>query len=181
MSVLADRLLAVHRGLEAADVPHAFGGAIALAYCTEEPRGTRDIDVNVFVAAADAEGVARVAAALPTGVVATVDDVRALQRDGQGRLWWDDTPVDLFFDVHDFHRQVPLHVRTVPFAGAEIPVLGCEDLAVFKAMFARTKDWADLEAMVEAGSLDTVTTLGWLATLLGPEHESTRRLAALCR
>ena len=181
MSLLGDRLLAIHHGLEAAAIPHAFGGAIALAYCTEEPRGTRDIDVNVFLDAAEAGAVARVLGALPDGVASTTGDLRTLQRDGQGRLWWSDTPVDLFFDVHEFHRQVPLHVRTVPFADHEIPILGCEDLAIFKAMFARTKDWADLEAMAEAGSLDLTTTIGWVTRLLGPEHESVRRLAALLR
>jgi hypothetical protein len=50
VSVLAQRLLAVHAALDDAGLPHAFGGAIALAYCTLEPRGTRDIDVNVFIA-----------------------------------------------------------------------------------------------------------------------------------
>ncbi|MDQ1395101.1 MAG: hypothetical protein QOG64_360, partial [Acidimicrobiaceae bacterium] len=45
MPSLAERLLVVHAGLDGARIPHAFGGAIALAYCTEEPRGTRDIDV----------------------------------------------------------------------------------------------------------------------------------------
>ena len=49
MSLLGERLLAVHDSLTDAALPHAFGGAIALAYCTEEPRGTRDLDVNVFV------------------------------------------------------------------------------------------------------------------------------------
>lgn len=176
MSVLAERLLAVHHALDAAALPHAFGGAIALAYCTEEPRGTRDIDVNVFV---DASDVDRVVGALPSEVVHDDHDLDLLRRDGQGRLWWDDTPVDLFFDVHDFHRQVPLHVRAVPFAGGEIPVLGCEDLAVFKSMFARTKDWADLEEMVAAGSLDLTVTLGWVTRLLGPDHPSTARLASL--
>jgi hypothetical protein len=176
MSLLADRLLAVHDGLAKANVAHAFGGAIALAYCTEEPRGTRDIDVNLFV---DPEDVARVVAALPEGVAHDEDDLARIRRDGQVRLWWDDTPVDLFFDVHDFHREAPLHVRRVPFAGREIPVLGCDDLAVFKVMFGRTKDWADLEAMVEAGALDATDTLGWVTRLLGPDHASTRRIAAL--
>ena len=180
MSVLADRLLAIHDGLEAAGVPHAFGGAIALAYCTEEPRGTRDIDVNVFVDA-DGDDLRRVVGALPDGVVHTDDDLEVLCRDGQGRLWWDDTPVDLFFDVHDFHRQIPLNVRVVPFVGRTIPILGCEDLAVFKSMFARTKDWADIEAMVDARALDLPTTIGWVTSLLGPDHPSTDRLARLLR
>jgi len=40
MSELGDQLLAVHDGLDAAGIPHAIGGAIALGYCVLEPRGT---------------------------------------------------------------------------------------------------------------------------------------------
>ncbi len=50
MSELGDQLLAIHDALDAARIPHAIGGAIALGYCTLEPRGTRDVDVNVFTA-----------------------------------------------------------------------------------------------------------------------------------
>jgi hypothetical protein len=49
MSALGERLLAVHEALDQAELPHAFGGAIALGYCVVEPRGTRDLDVNVFL------------------------------------------------------------------------------------------------------------------------------------
>ena len=80
MSNLAERLVAVHDSLTAAKVPHAFGGAIALAYCTEEPRGTRDIDVNLFVGAATAPGVL---AELPEGVTIRPVEVHAAERDGQ--------------------------------------------------------------------------------------------------
>src|SRR6476469_3457789 len=103
MSVLAERLLAVHVALDDAAVPHAFGGAIALAYCTEEPRGTRDIDVNVFVDSARARDVLH---SLPAGVDVTDRDIDAALADGQVRVWWDDTPVDVFLDVHDFHHEV---------------------------------------------------------------------------
>jgi hypothetical protein len=176
MSVLADRLLAVHAALDAAALPHAFGGAIALAYCTEEPRGTRDIDVNVFVQPSAA---ARVLAALPAGVIVDAAAVTTATTDGQVRVWWDETPVDVFLDVHEFHTALALGVRRVPFAGAEIPVLDCASLAVLKAMYGRTKDWADLEAMHEAGALDATTLLGWTTRLLGGDHASTKRLATL--
>lgn len=43
---LADKLVAVHRSLDRAAVPHAFGGALALAYCTAEPRATMDLDAD---------------------------------------------------------------------------------------------------------------------------------------
>jgi len=176
VSVLVDRLLAVHEALDDARLPHAFGGAFALAYCTEEPRGTRDIDVNVFVESARAGDVLH---ALPSGVAVTNRDIDAALADGQVRVWWDDTPVDVFLDVHDFHHEVAAGVRDVPFAGQRIPVLGCVELVVFKAFFNRTKDWADIEAILEAGTIDITTALGWLVRLLGPDHPSTARLAQL--
>jgi hypothetical protein len=176
VSVLVDRLLAVHHALDSARLPHAFGGAIALAYCTEEPRGTRDIDVNVFVDAIRAPEVLR---SLPAGVAVTDRDVEAASSDGQVRVWWDETPVDVFLDVHDFHHEVAAGARIVPFSGTEIPVLGCVELVVFKAFFSRTKDWADIEAILDAGTIDVTPALGWLVRLLGADHESTKRLAAL--
>lgn len=148
---LAERLLAIHEGLEAAGIGHAFGGAIALAYWTSDPRGTSDIDVNVFVPAEEAETALE---ALPAGITRDARTAETIARDGQIRLFWDETPVDLFFDYVPIHADAARHRRMVPFAGAEIPVLGPVELAVFKVMFDRTRDWADIEAMLVAGTLD---------------------------
>lgn len=178
MSLLARRLLAVHDGLVAAALPHAFGGAIALAYCTEEPRGTRDLDVNVFV---DPTRAKQVLAALPEAVALSAADLRSAEAEGQVRLWWEDTPIDLFLDIHRFHEEVARGVREVPFMDRTIPVLGCGGLAVFKALFDRTKDWADIEAMVEAGAIDTADALSWVTRLVGAEHPAAKRMAALRR
>src|SRR4029079_9320585 len=52
---LAERIVALDEAL--ADVPHAFGGALALAYYAE-PRATVDIDLNLFVPATDYDDVA---------------------------------------------------------------------------------------------------------------------------
>lgn len=177
MSVLGERLLAVHRALDDADLPHAFGGAIALAYCTAEPRGTRDIDVNVFAEPGRARDVLR---ALPDGVAFDDDDVRMVERDGQVRVWWQDTPLDLFFDVHDFHAEAAAGVREVPFLGTGIPVLGCFALVVFKALYGRTRDWADIEDVVEIGAVDCREALSRLRHLLGDDHPSAVRLAEIC-
>jgi hypothetical protein len=176
MSSLADRLLAVHDALSDAGFAHAFGGAIALAYCTEEPRGTRDLDVNVF---AEPSRAGEVLAALPAGVAITSADVRAAERDGQVRVWWEDTPLDLFLDVHRFHRDVAAGVRMVPFVEREIPVLGCTSLVVFKALFGRTRDWADVEAVADAGSADLTEANAWVRRVLGADDPISRRLAAL--
>lgn len=146
MSELIDKLFAVHDALTRAGLRHAFGGAIALAYCVAEPRGTRDLDVNVFIPAEQAK---TVAGALPEGVVVTENDVRQIVRDGQARVWWDTVPIDLFLNNLPVHDEVSAEIRWVPLSGRDIPVLSCESLVLFKAFFNRTKDWADIEAIAE--------------------------------
>ena len=173
---LADQIVAVHRALDAAGVPHAFGGALALAWCTQQARATIDIDVNVFVPPDDAEAVLT---AMPDEVAWTEVDVAAIERDGQVRVWWDDTPVDVFTSTTAFHEEVGTRIRREHFAGEEVPFLDCRDLAVFKAFFDRTKDWADLEAMAEAGSLDVVAVAGVLARHLGADDQRIERLLTL--
>jgi hypothetical protein len=176
MSLLGQRLLDVHDALSKAELPHAFGGAIALAYCTEEPRGTRDLDVNVFV---DPTRAGEVLAALPDAVTVTDANIAAAESGGQVRVWWEDTPIDLFLDVHRFHVEVAENVRGVTFEGREIPVLDCTALAVFKALLDRTKDWADIEEMLAADALNLPRAVAWVERLLGTESPTVRRLKSL--
>jgi len=65
MSGLADKIVEVHNALAKAELPHAFGGALALAWCTQAARATIDIDVNLFVSVDQA---ADVFAQLPQAV-----------------------------------------------------------------------------------------------------------------
>jgi hypothetical protein len=173
LTALPAKIIAIHEALSAVDVPHAFGGALALAWCTERARGTIDIDVNVFV---DVSRTSETLGALPGGVAWTAEDVTAIERDGQTRLWWDTTPVDIFLNTTEFHMQVANRARVELFAGAFVPFLSCADLAVFKAFFNRTKDWADLEEMLAAGTLDVDRVLGVLVRYLGPTDERVDRL-----
>ncbi len=176
MSELVEKLFAVHDSLAGAGVAHAFGGAIALAYCTEEPRGTRDLDVNIFVDSAKAKSVL---ACLPDGVDISDGDVAKVQRDGQARLNWDGVPVDVFLNNVPLHRAVGAAVVWVPLAGREIPVLDCASLAIFKAFFDRTKDWADLEAIARATPEDIDAAAATIADLVGPDDPAVRKLEGL--
>ena len=72
-------------------------------------------------------------------------------------------------------------MRTEPFNGHEIPFLSCRDLAVFKAFFDRTKDWADLEEMQTAGTLDIEAVAGVLVRYLGADDHRVARLVSLDR
>ncbi len=175
MSRLEDRLLAVHDGLGAAGIPHAIGGAISLGYCVLEARATQDVDVNVFVTP---DRTRDVFAALPQEIEFSGLDVERAERDGQVRLWWDITPIDLFLNVLPFHEDVERNIRHVPLGGRTIPVLSCTGLAVFKAMFDRPRDWVDIEAMVEARSLDVDAVIRWIREMVG-DDERVDKLTAL--
>ena len=141
MISLTDKILALHTGFDQAQIPHAFGGALALACCTARARGTVDIDCNVFLGSDQAS---RVVEALPAEVEWAESDVATLLRDGQTRLFWGPTTVDLFLNTTDFHEQASLRSNLQSFAGEDIPFLSCTDLTVFKSFFNRTKDWADM-------------------------------------
>jgi hypothetical protein len=173
---LVERIVAIDDALTAGGVPHAFGGALALAYYTNEVRATKDIDVNVFTPPAAVE---RVFGAFPEGVAWSAADIDSVQRDGQVRLWWDDTPVDLFFDLDDVHLQAAANARVVPFAQTEIPILGSTELTVFKMMFSRSKDWVDIEAMLEADSIDITAVEAAYSRIMGTDDEGLVRLRRL--
>ncbi len=173
---LPEKIVELHRSLAAAGVPHAFGGALALAWCTQQARGTIDVDLNLFVPPSQAP---EVLAGLPGGVAWGETDLARIRADGQVRLWWGTTPVDLFFSTTDFHDRAEARTRVEPFLGVDVPFLSCRDLAVFKAFFDRTRDWADLEDMAAAGSLDVEAVLGVLVRYLGGDDHRVTRLRSL--
>ena len=171
---LVERVVRLHAALDGAALPHTFGGALALAYCTEDPRGTKDIDVNVFIGV---DRVDELVNALPQGIEVTEAHRLQLARDGQARLWWDTTPVDVFLSNHPFHDHAEASMRRVPFGDVEdLPVLSCADLAVFKAFFARPKDAIDVAAMVIAGAVDRAALERTVTAMLG-ERERDRFFA----
>jgi hypothetical protein len=171
---LPEKILAIDGALEA--VPHAFGGAISLAYHAE-PRATIDIDVNVFVP------VDRAAEALePLGALgAEIDDAGGMAiRDGQVRVIWERTPIDLFFSYDPFHAAADDGAVVMPFAGHTIRVLSATHLTVFKAVFARPKDWIDIETMTAFGThIDTAEALRWVGRIKGDEDPRFDRLGAI--
>ena len=176
MSELVTKLFAIHEALTAAGLAHGFGGAIALAYCTEEPRGTRDLDLNIFT---DSSRAATALAALPDAISVSAADIDTVARQGQTRLWWNDTPIDVFLNNHPFHDTVARGVTWVPLEGRDIPVLDCSSLVVFKALFNRTRDWADIEAVSERSPGDVGRAAAAIEGMLGSDDPVYRRLVSL--
>lgn len=173
---LVEKLLAVHAALKARSLPHAFGGAIALAYCVQEPRGTRDLDVNIFV---DAKRAREVLEALPQGVRVDEGDVEKAVRDGQVRLFWEGVPVNVFLNNLPLHEEVANGVVWVDLQGTQIPVLDCASLVVFKSFLSRTRDWGDIEEVALATPEDVATAVEAVSGLVGEEDASYKRLAEI--
>ncbi len=176
MSELVEKLFTIHDALTEAGLAHAFGGAIALAYCVEEPRGTRDLDVNIFADASEAEAVL---GSLPQGVRVGKRDIAKVKRDGQARLDWDGTPIDVFLNNIPLHDAVAASVVWVRLEGREVPVLDCASLVIFKAFFDRTKDWADIEAIAVATPKDIEGAAETIADLIGNDDPAVEKLKAL--
>ena len=132
MMGLSEKIVLIHESLSAANVPHAFGGALALAWCTQRARGTIDIDINIFVTTDESQHVFN---SLPSDVSWSTEDLKVVIRDGQVRLWWEQVPLDIFLNTTELHSQMAKRCRWELFMGKSIPFLSCLDLALFKVFF----------------------------------------------
>jgi len=170
--LLDDKVMGIARALEQARIPHAFGGAIALAYYAA-PRGTEDIDVNVFLEAEAAGTCLEELERLEIESPAADSDVR----DHQMVLSWEHTPIHVFFSYDPFHERCRARARRVPFAEGEIWILSAEDITIFKAIYDRPKDRAEVrEVLLCMGErMDVVYTIGWLKRILGREDARVTR------
>lgn len=174
---LSARIVAVHEMLESMGVPHQFGGAIALAWY-RSPRATTDIDLNITLPPEGAEPV--LGALSHLGVTVSASGRALIERDGQARLDWDGSYLDLFFATLDLHREMASSSREVDFGPMRIPILSPEHLTVCKAVFDRPKDWVDIEEIVSWGTeVDRETVLRWIDELLGADSAQHERLAGL--
>lgn len=173
--------LAIHHGFDRAGLRHAIGGAIALGYHISEPRGTRDVDINVST---DPDQPQSMFDALPSAVRWSEVDVERVRRDGQVRLFWPvgegngpPVPVDLFLPQHELHSVVSERAERVPMLDAWVPILSATDLTIFKALFDRPKDWVDIEAMLRFGKVDEVEVTAWLTEVVGPGDDRLERFS----
>ena len=171
---LPDKVVAVDKAL--ASIPHAFGGALALAYYAE-PRATIDIDLNVFVPSDRVDEVVGPLEQLGADITGATT---AALRYGQLRVRWDGTDVDLFFSYDPFHDAAAKAVAEVPFADTTLPILSAAHLTVCKVWFDRAKDWVDIDAMLALGTaIDAGEVLRWVGRIAGDDDPRFDRIAAV--
>lgn len=172
----------IARALEAAGIDYALGGALALG-AHGVPRGTLDVDVNVF--ASDSE-LPRVFATLRALGIEIADDTAIVQarRDGLFVGRWDGMRIDVFTPSIPFSLEAErTRVRVAAPDGGSDWFLSPEALAVFKLLFARPKDFVDLERLVavQGDRLDRAYIRRWIADMMGEQDERTVRWDELCR
>ncbi len=177
---LPDEIVVIHQALAGARVPHAFGGAIALAYWGT-PRYTHDVDINIALQASEHQRVLD-ALAMVFPIADRERAERELRTISQTRLRWETLPVDLFFANTPFHAAMAPRTREVDYIGTTIPVISAEDLILCKALFNRPKDWFDIENIVKVQEhLDETYLHHWLQEFAEPEGERHSRIDRLLR
>lgn len=166
----------IAHALEDEGLAHALGGALALG-AHGVPRGTLDVDVNVFVGEDELSRVFRCLRRLGVEVEEDAALARAA-RDGMFAGSWAGMRVDVFLPSIPFSEEAArTRVRLVDPAGDAIWFLSAEALAVFKLLFFRPKDLADLERLlaVQGSALDRGYVRRWMVDMMGDADERVRR------
>lgn len=161
--------------LEQAGLPYALGGALALAVAGV-PRGTTDVDVNVFVEEHDLDRVIGALAALGIAIDPPVARSRA-HHDGMFVGSWDGMRIDVFLPSIPFSREAQrTRTRVTAESGWSGWFLSAEAIAVFKLLFFRGKDVVDLERLVAANAeLDHAYVRRWIVDMMGEDDPRVER------
>lgn len=179
----ADALtLAVELGrlLEAAKLPYAIGGALALGIHGVS-RSTQDVDVNVF---ANAEQLDALLALLQANGV-QVDAAKARTEgvtEGVFFCWAGTMRIDVFLPSIELSWEALRTRVSAVVQGSPTWFLSSELLSCFKLLFFRPKDLLDLERLVATASkLDVARVRALMVETMGEDDERVRAWDDLVR
>jgi len=155
--------------LEAKGLDYALGGAIALGYWGS-PRGTIDVDVTVYLPADRPTECAWLLGELGCDL-SPKDAADSLREHGFCRVSLAGMRVDVFLPIVPFYEAARARRRRVELADQPIMVWDAESLAVFKMMFFRRKDLADVEQILrtQGAGFDRLWVRGQLAAMYGSQ------------
>lgn len=145
---VGDVALELSGALDAEGCEYALGGALALGYWSE-PRGTLDVDLTLFPEPHSVTA----CVALLRKIGCSFDTQAAthsFDEHGFFRVDYRGWVVDVFLSEIPFYDQAKERRRIVPLGSGSVKVWDAETLCVFKMMFFRRKDLADVEALVRA-------------------------------
>jgi hypothetical protein len=126
---------------------YALGGAIALGYWAE-PRGTMDVDLTLFLPVTRPSEVLWLLGEIGCDVVAS-DAIPSIQDHGFCKAEYAKLRVDVFVPLIPFYEQAKARRRKVQLGEQQVMIWDAETLTVFKMMFFRRKDVADVEQILQ--------------------------------
>jgi hypothetical protein len=162
--------LRIAERFDAAEIPYALGGALAYGVWAV-PRATVDVDVNVFV---HEDRLGEVLEALTSlGIAVDETGVREQnRRQGMFVCRWGLYRIDVFTPSIEFAWEAQSRRVRHAFGDQSAWILSAEVIAVFKLLFFRTKDLADLERLVAVHrELDTGYVRNRICAMMGADDE----------
>jgi hypothetical protein len=134
--------------LESRRQQYAIGGAIALSYWGA-PRGTVDVDLTLYLPPeqpAECIGLLQDIGCQFSGAEARA----SLGEHGFCRATFAGLRVDVFLPIAPFYEAARLRRKRLELGNQPVMVWDAESLTVFKLMFFRRKDLADIEQILRA-------------------------------
>jgi hypothetical protein len=132
--------------LESQGKEYALGGAIALGYWGL-PRGTVDVDLTLFLSPEILSDCLWLLQEIDCEFSST-KAAESLREHGFCRVTYLGRNVDVFLPIIPFYEAARVRRKTVDLDGQPIMVWDAETLSVFKMMFFRRKDLADIEQIL---------------------------------
>ena len=147
-------------------IAHAISGSIAMA-AHGYVRGTLDLDVLVVTTALRLPHVFEIVRRHGFSG-ADRDLILALQERRVAALRRGPLAVEILVPVIPYHEQLIGRAVRLPIDGHQVPFVSLEDLVVLKMVWARTKDLADIDALValDRARLDTAYIRRTLASIV---------------
>jgi len=132
--------------IELAGCDYAIGGAIALGFWGR-PRSTLDVDLTLFLPPHEIAACVRLLQTV--GCDFSADEAaRSLTDHGYCQVEFGGGRIDVFLPLIPFYDEARQRRQTVAIAGQRLMVWDAETLCVFKMMFFRRKDLADVEEIL---------------------------------
>lgn len=157
--------------MAAAGIEYAIGGALALNLWGPA-RGTRDVDVNLFIPESRLDEA--IDALRATGVEVDRDAAhRRARREGMFVGELEGMRIDVFTPSIDYSWVAAETRVTVETPDGPTDFLSAEALAVFKLMFFRPKDVVDLTHLVaiQRDEMDLSHVRDWVVRMMGEDDE----------
>jgi hypothetical protein len=133
-----------------------------------QPRGTLDVDVTLFISPNHPSTCVRLLQQIGCELVAS-DALASLAEHGYCQVTFHGRRLDVFLSIVPFYEQGRLRRVKVKLEGSPVMIWEAETLCVFKMMFFRRRDLADVEQILrtQGEKLDRQWIAAQLVTLYG--------------